>query len=58
MAVSVCEKCFGRSTMNPVTCTSMDDLFQRNIDKRKFLEDEGYTYISMLECDFDRALEK
>lgn len=52
-----CEKCFGRSTMNPVTCTSMGDLFQRTIDKRKFLEDEGYTYISMWECDFDRALE-
>ncbi|CAC5392997.1 unnamed protein product [Mytilus coruscus] len=36
-----CPKCFAMATMNPVTCTSMSDLYQRTVDKRSFLEKKG-----------------
>ena len=42
-----CEKCFGRSTINPVTGNTMADLFQRTMDKRSFLEKDGYKNISI-----------
>ena len=32
----------------------MADLYQRTIDKRKYLEENGYKYICMWECEFDR----
>jgi len=49
-----CSKCFARNTTNPVTDCSMADLYQRTIDKRKYLEENGYKYIYMWECEFDR----
>ncbi|XP_071153592.1 uncharacterized protein [Mytilus edulis] len=51
-----CDKCFGRSTINPVTGYTMADLFQRTMDKRSFLEKDGYKYISIWECQFDNEL--
>ncbi|CAC5379378.1 unnamed protein product [Mytilus coruscus] len=52
-----CPKCFAMSTMNPVTGTSMSDLYQRTVDKRSFLEKNGYTYICIWECEFDKDVE-
>jgi len=53
----VCPKCYAMSTVNPVTGTSMADLNQKTMDKRRFLEDNGYTYISIWECEFDKEVE-
>ena len=52
-----CPKCFAKSTMNPVTGTSMSDLYQRTLDKRSFLEKNGYKYICIWECEFDKEVE-
>jgi hypothetical protein len=49
-----CPKCFARNTTNPVTDCSMADLYQRTIDKGRYLEENGYKYICMWECEFDR----
>lgn len=54
MAVFGCPKCFAARTMNPVTDSLMSDLYQRTLDKKIFLEKQGYKYICMWECDFDR----
>ncbi|CAC5376018.1 unnamed protein product [Mytilus coruscus] len=42
--------------MNPVTGTSMSDLYQRTLDKRSFLEKNGYKYICIRECEFDKEV--
>ena len=39
-----------------MTECSMDDLHQRTLDKKKYIEDRGYKYISIWECDFDRQI--
>ncbi|CAC5412807.1 unnamed protein product [Mytilus coruscus] len=51
-----CPECFAMSTMNPVTCTSMFDLYQRTVDKRSFLEKKGNKYIFIWECEFDKEV--
>jgi len=40
--------------MNPVTDSTMSDLHTRTLDKQHYLEDLGYTYKYIWECDFDR----
>lgn len=45
-----CTTCFSRNTTNPV----MSDLYQKTMDKQRFIEQEGYKYISIWECDFSR----
>lgn len=32
----------------------MSDLYQKTMDKQRFIEQEGYKYISIWECDFNR----
>lgn len=35
----------------------MGDLYQRTLEKRRYLESLGYTCLQMLESNFDRAIE-
>ncbi|CAG2214664.1 unnamed protein product [Mytilus edulis] len=51
-----CEQCFVRSTVNPETSNTIVYLFQRTMNKRSFLEKDGYKYISIWECQFDNEL--
>ena len=51
-----CTKCFARTTQNPVTECSMADLHQRTLDKRKYIEDRGYKYKCIWECDFNEQI--
>ena len=46
-------KRFSRSTVNPVNHQTMGELFDKTLEKKKFLEDQGYTYKSIWESDFD-----
>ena len=45
---------YSRSTINPVTQMSMGDLYDKTIEKRKYLEDLGYSYRYIWEADFDK----
>ena len=52
-----CQKCFSRSTKIPVTISTMEDLHQGTLDKKQYLENLGYRYVSMWECDYERELQ-
>ena len=32
----------------------MSDLYQRTLDKKRYLEENGYNYVSKWECEFDQ----
>ena len=51
-----CPKCFSKTTVNPVSEQSMSDLYENTIEKKKFLESEGYTYECIWECEFKSEL--
>jgi len=36
--------------------SSMADLYDRTLEKRRYLESEGCTYVGMWECDFKQQL--
>lgn len=50
-------KCFSAKTLNKVVGMNMGDHYQRTLEKRKYLESLGYTYLQMWESDYDRAIE-
>ena len=50
-------KCYSSNTLNKVVEVSMGDHYQRTLDKRRYLESLGFTYLQMLKSDFDRAVE-
>jgi hypothetical protein len=33
---------------------TMGDLYQRTIEKKRYLEGQGYVYVGKWECEFDR----
>ena len=47
------KKRFSQSTVNPVNHQTMGELFDKTLEKKKYLEDQGYTYKSIWESDFD-----
>ena len=47
---------FTSTTWNPVTKLTMEELYQKTLDKKYPFENEGYIYISKWESDFDRDL--
>ena len=49
-------KCYAANTMNKVAGITMGDLYQRTIEKRKFIESLGFTYVEMWETDFDKEV--
>ena len=53
-----CPKCFSKSTSNPVNDMSMGELYAKTMEKKQFIENSGYIYVSIWECDFKRELEK
>jgi hypothetical protein len=40
----------------PVNGMTMGDLYQRTIEKKRYLEDQGYVYVGKWECEFDREV--
>ena len=42
---------YSKSTLNPVTNTTMGDLYMNTLDKQRYLEERGYTYM----CIWERA---
>ena len=51
-----CPKCYSRQTINGVNNMSMDDLHQQTLEKKRYLENLGYTYICKWECEFDKEI--
>lgn len=49
--------CYSAKTLNKVVGMTMGYLYQRTLEKRKYLESLEYTYLQMWEYDFDRAIE-
>lgn len=50
-------KCYSAKTLNKVQGMTMGDLYQRTLEKRRYLKSLGYIYLQMWESDFDRAVE-
>jgi len=49
---------YARSTINPVRQITMGDLYDKTLEKKKYLEDHGYTYKCIWESDFDLCMER
>ena len=47
---------FSSTTWNPVSKLTMGELYQRTLDKKRFLEENGYTYQHIWESEFDQQL--
>jgi len=45
---------YSRSTVNPVNQMTMGDLYDKTLEKKRYLENLGYTYQSIWESDFDK----
>ena len=50
-------KSYANNTVNKVVGATMGELYQRTLDKKKFIESQGYTYVQMWESDFDKEVE-
>ena len=53
-----CPKCYSKQTLNPVCDMTMSDLYMRTLDKRMYLEENGYKYVCKWECDFKREIQE
>jgi hypothetical protein len=51
-----CLHCYNDCTVNPVNGMTMGDLYQRTMEKKRYLEDQGYIYVGKWECVFDREV--
>ena len=48
--------CIARDTKHPYNNLTMEDLYQKTIDRRRYIEAQGYHYIEKWECEFDDEL--
>jgi hypothetical protein len=48
---------YARTTVNPVNQLTLGELFDKTLQKRRYLESQGYIYRSIWESDFDRQCE-
>ena len=53
-----CTSCFSRETVNPINGKTMDELHQSTLEKRSFIEKEGYSYRCIWECQFDAQIKE
>ncbi|XP_053406566.1 uncharacterized protein LOC123556078 [Mercenaria mercenaria] len=47
---------YSRSTVNPVNQLTMGELHDKTIEKQRYLENDGYTYICIWESEFDKQV--
>lgn len=52
-----CPSCYSRSTSNPVSQITMAELYAQTMEKKQYIESEGYSYICIWECQFKAELE-
>ncbi|XP_052761746.1 uncharacterized protein LOC128204370 [Mya arenaria] len=52
-----CPKCFSKTTLNPVSNLSMGELYNRTMEKRAFIEEQGFKYECKWECDFKKEMD-
>ena len=54
-----CMKCYkNRDLLTPINCYSLKTLYQRTLRKRKKIEEVGYNYVEMWECDWKKMKER
>ena len=53
-----CPACYSRQTFNQVNNMTMSNPYMRTVEKKKYLEENGYTYVEKWECEFKKDLEK
>jgi hypothetical protein len=49
-----CLHCYNDSTVNPVNGMTMGDLYQRTMERKRYLEGRGYIYVGKWQCEFDK----
>ena len=49
-----CPACYSRQTFNEVNNMTMSDLYMRTVEKKKYLEENGYTYVEKWECELKK----
>lgn len=52
-----CIRCYARDTINPVSQQTMQNLYQRTLEKTRYLKRRGYNVVEMWECDIKRELD-
>jgi hypothetical protein len=51
-----CVHCYNASIVNPVNGMTMGYLYQRTMEKKRYLKGQGYIYVGKWECEFDREV--
>ena len=51
-----CSKCYARETKNPVTGNTMGELYEKTLQRRQYLNEQGYTVVEMWECQLKKQL--
>ena len=51
-----CPKCYSRSTVNTVNKRTMEELYQATLTKQKYLEDKGFIYKCIWECEWEKLV--
>ena len=48
--------CLDRDTKHPLNGLTMEELYQKTLERRRYIENQGYDYVEKWECDFDAEL--
>ena len=52
-----CPTCFAKTTINPVVQLPMSELYAQTMERKQYIESEGYAYVCIWECEFKQELE-
>ena len=53
-----CPKCYARDARNNVNGFSMGELYEKTMDKKHMLQNQGFKYIEKWECEFRQELQE
>ncbi|CAG2185008.1 unnamed protein product [Mytilus edulis] len=51
-----CPTCYTQHTINTVNKLSMEDLYHQTMEKKTYIEKQGYIYTCIWECEFDKHI--
>ena len=51
-----CPRCFSQIAMNPCTKRTFGEEYERTMVRKRFIENAGYLYTEVWECDWNRAV--
>ena len=47
---------YSKTTVSQVNKLTMGELYEKTLEKKQYIQDQGYTYMSIWESDFDQQL--